>query len=303
MDLKIALVNASARNLTETLPAVHNSESSEGLSSMSDIEEEPPGPFIIILQWDESVTMTYVSPSVEENLGYKPKELVGKSVFTMFHPDDMSKLLQLHQSNLETHPVAQLLHIRHRRKTFDQEDQWVWMDMAANMCTDCGLLVIGQSCCFTRNIAWRSSAEDVYNFKGGSQVAISNWNHRGQIQNRFSETVKLIHSESPTNMEQRAGLILNRFSIERTIMFASPVVSQVLNCHPEALIGSSIYLHIKHSQREFVHLLLINTSESELIAKTRFTWCTLNESNEEFEVEVAFTYARDGVVCIIRRYY
>jgi PAS domain-containing protein len=34
-------------------------------------------------------TIRYVSPTIHDILGYKPKELIGKKTFEFIHPDDM----------------------------------------------------------------------------------------------------------------------------------------------------------------------------------------------------------------------
>lgn len=45
-------------------------------------------------------TIRYESPSVERILGYKPEELVGKSVFGFLHPDDRQRVIEVFRKHL-----------------------------------------------------------------------------------------------------------------------------------------------------------------------------------------------------------
>ena len=44
---------------------------------------------------DEGVFL-YLSPACENLLGYAPDELLGKSIYKYFHPDDLSAVVQGH---------------------------------------------------------------------------------------------------------------------------------------------------------------------------------------------------------------
>jgi len=47
-------------------------------------------------------TIRFESPSVEHELGYKPRDLVGKNVFDHMHPDDLDRVMDLFQQGLNT---------------------------------------------------------------------------------------------------------------------------------------------------------------------------------------------------------
>lgn len=46
---------------------------------------------------DENAVLTYVSPSVERIIGYKPEEMIGRLYFDFIHPDDLAE----HRNNFE----------------------------------------------------------------------------------------------------------------------------------------------------------------------------------------------------------
>lgn len=47
-------------------------------------------------QADEQAVMVYVSESIAEILGYEPQDLVGKTSYLIFHPDEIPLLREIH---------------------------------------------------------------------------------------------------------------------------------------------------------------------------------------------------------------
>ncbi|HKL17641.1 MAG TPA: PAS domain S-box protein, partial [Halalkalibaculum sp.] len=67
-------------------------------------------------------TFTYVSPSAEKLVGYKPEELMGRTFYEFFHPDDLDQLEETHEAimnNPGTHKVS------YRFKTKSGEYKWL----------------------------------------------------------------------------------------------------------------------------------------------------------------------------------
>jgi PAS domain S-box-containing protein len=65
---------------------------------------------------DDRGTITYVTPSVERMVGFRPDELTGTSVFDLFMPDELPRALEEFGLALETGDVAipNIFRIRHR---------------------------------------------------------------------------------------------------------------------------------------------------------------------------------------------
>lgn len=55
----------------------------------------------ILAVLSEEGTVVFISPSVEEVLGYSPAEMLGASIFDLVHPDDLSSVLGTHRMQLE----------------------------------------------------------------------------------------------------------------------------------------------------------------------------------------------------------
>ena len=73
-------------------------------------------------------TMLYHSPSIERVAGYKPSELIGKSLFSVIHPDDEPAVrAALERVTLKTGSAAPPEY-RFRRK----DGSWVWLESVGN---------------------------------------------------------------------------------------------------------------------------------------------------------------------------
>jgi len=69
---------------------------------------ENTGDIISTLTFSRNPTYTYVSPSVERILGYKPEEQISKSVWGYIHPDDKKKMSTLLKKCLRIYLSAKL---------------------------------------------------------------------------------------------------------------------------------------------------------------------------------------------------
>lgn len=68
----------------------------------------------------------YVSPSARKLLGYEPEELVDRSPYEFFHPDDVERIEALH-NQVMTWPEAGRIEYRFRRK----DNSYLWFETVA----------------------------------------------------------------------------------------------------------------------------------------------------------------------------
>lgn len=79
----------------------------------------------IIAQFDEAGVIQFVSPSVEQMLGYTPDELVGEPAFDLVHPDDRRQVVEAFDRIVET-PGRSTERQEHRFRHAD--GSWVWAE-------------------------------------------------------------------------------------------------------------------------------------------------------------------------------
>ena len=103
----------------------------------------------------------WVSPSVEKLLGYKPKELLGRSAYEFFHPDDTTKIReQAHAVVLEEKSGDRArVTFRMRRK----DNSYVWLETLTRPVFDRSGEITGLVTA-SRDVSERRNAEDLYRF-------------------------------------------------------------------------------------------------------------------------------------------
>ena len=81
---------------------------------------------------DAEGIIVYESPSVERILGYRPEELIGKSVLALIHPDDLPEVSAKFVEILSSPTVVGSMQLRLRHK----DGSWRWMEGMANNLLD-----------------------------------------------------------------------------------------------------------------------------------------------------------------------
>ncbi|KAI0074039.1 hypothetical protein K474DRAFT_1710183 [Panus rudis PR-1116 ss-1] len=69
-----------------------------------------------IVDFTEDVNWVYISESVQDLLGFEPRELVGRSALELAHPDEFPQLRRLHYDTIKQDKAAALVYTRLRHK-------------------------------------------------------------------------------------------------------------------------------------------------------------------------------------------
>ena len=129
-------------------------------------------------------TFTYVSPSSEQLTGYKPEELIGRTFYEFFHPDDLKRLEETHEAFMNNPGIHK---VSYRFKTKSGEYRWLESSIQAIRDVETGEVTEVQGS--VRNITERKEYEQKLEkernlFKkltDSSPVGISILNTEGQI--------------------------------------------------------------------------------------------------------------------------
>ena len=78
----------------------------------------------VIILTDSDGLITFCSPNIEKEMGYKPYELLGKSGFDFVHPDDLGKSIAAFADELKHPGDNQSIDIRFRKK----DNTWLWTE-------------------------------------------------------------------------------------------------------------------------------------------------------------------------------
>lgn len=96
----------------------------------------------------------FVSPSCQKLLGYRPDELIGRSAYAFFHPEDLDEIRKSHRTILDQtsdHTVS----YRIRRK----DGQYLWVETNSKMVRGQDRKNSGEIIAITRDISERKQAE------------------------------------------------------------------------------------------------------------------------------------------------
>ena len=98
----------------------------------------------VIWKADTHHILTYLSPSVEEKLGFKPEELVGRHVFEMFTPQGIAIVMERikqRQENQEkaAHDVHSIFEVQHKCK----DGSYIWGEVVSKAVYDKNKNIIG----------------------------------------------------------------------------------------------------------------------------------------------------------------
>ncbi|WP_054974048.1 GGDEF domain-containing protein [Paenibacillus sp. A3] len=109
----------------------------------------------VVSMHDLSGRILYISPSCRALLGYEPVELIGKNVYDLFHPEDLTKIPGI-TAPMETAPELPLISYRIRTKN----GGYVWFETSGRITgnehdSENGQTVI----CISRDISSRKQTE------------------------------------------------------------------------------------------------------------------------------------------------
>jgi PAS domain S-box-containing protein len=215
--------------------------------------------FITIHDLTDDAHILYSSDSIVDILGHTPDEVVNRSVWDFFHPEELPLAKAQHRRGVKLDKAAVLSYCRLKNRQGD----WV-----------------GCECCF-------SIVYDVM------VVCTSIYRHGMESQKRAVEApiVRKLFASSPKDPryhmlshlsskfdlgpeqqthEPRAALFLNRFTRTLTVMYATSGIEQIIGISGEAMKGRSFYYCIAPNCLDDAVRCLESAKGNDSIAYMRF---------------------------------
>lgn len=201
----------------------------------------------------------YASESIVDILGFQPGEVIGKSCFEYFHPDEIPFARRVHSRGVQMDKAASL----HYARVMNREGLWV-----------------GCECVFTIVYEVLVACTSIY--KGDAK------NERRAVE---APVIRRLFASSPRDpryhmlehlsakfrtppqaslLEPRAALILNRFTRTLTVMYATNAVSGILGVTPDQLKDKSFYECIQENCLPEAIRCLESAKANDSIAYLRF---------------------------------
>jgi len=213
----------------------------------------------------------FASESISDILGYHPDEVIGRSCFDYFHPDEVPFAHQIHNRGVQLDKAAVLHYARIRAR----DGQW-----------------IGCECVFTVTYDVLVACTSVYHFDEKSERRKTD---APAIRRLFASSPRdpryhmLEHLSSkfraePSQREPRAAIILNRFSRTLTVMYATDAIQGILGIAAEQFKDKSFYECIQENCLPDAIRCLESAKANDSIAYLRF-WYRDPRQPEDFDDE------------------
>jgi len=217
----------------------------------------------------------YCSDSIEDVLGYRPNEVKGKSCWEYFHPDEIPFARAIHGRGLDLEKAAALNYCRIKHR----DGRWIGCECVFTVVYD--VLVASTSIyqrgpkaqrkwrsslcnCPTDRIAGKAVEGATVRRIFSSSPRDPRYHMLSYISNKFTQPF------APHRREPRAALILNRFTRNSTIMYATNGVEEILGFSSMQLIGKSFYYCIAENCLSEAVRTLESAKGNDSIAYLRF---------------------------------
>ncbi|KAL9125232.1 MAG: hypothetical protein Q9217_005534 [Psora testacea] len=217
--------------------------------------------FISIHDLSLDARLLYVSASIEDILGYHPNEVVGRSCWEYFHPDEIPFAQAIHGRSIQLDKAAVL----HYCQIKSREGRWYQRLQEGKEQSKYILLAFrGAQAMETDMDVERAKDAPVIRQLFSSSPRDPRYHMLQYISAKFSKKIQ------PQPHEPRAALFLNRFSRTLTIMYATNGLADILGISNDQLTGKSFYYCIQENCLREAVKCLESAKANDSIAYLRF---------------------------------
>ncbi|KAK8091070.1 hypothetical protein PG994_000575 [Apiospora phragmitis] len=229
--------------------------------------------FMTIHNLSRDANVLFASDSIADILGYQPDEILGKSSFDYFHPDEVPFARSVHSRGVLLDKAAVLHYLRVQNR----DGQWISCECCFTVVHD--VLV---ACTSIYRRGEKSERRAIEAPQVRRLFSSSPRDPRYHMLEHLSPKFKM----PPMEREPRAALILNRFTQTLTVMFATNAVSSILGVSPDQLKGKSFYECIDQNCWADAINCLESAKANDSIAYLRF-WYRDPRRPEDFDDEAS----------------
>ncbi|KAH8736672.1 hypothetical protein BGZ61DRAFT_488389 [Ilyonectria robusta] len=225
--------------------------------------------FMTIHNLTPDANILYASESIVDILGYAPREVLGRSSFDYFHPDEVPFARSVHCRGVLLDKAAVL----HYARILSRDGRWVSCECCFTIVHD--VLV---ACTSIYRRGERSERRAIEAPQIRRLFSCSPRDPRYHMLEHLSPKFKM----PPVEREPRAALILNRFTRTLSVMFATEAVNSILGVSAEQVLHKSFYECIRETSLDDAFNCLESAKANDSIAYLRF-WSRDPRREEDFE--------------------
>ncbi|KAI5841172.1 hypothetical protein DFP73DRAFT_138503 [Morchella snyderi] len=206
------------------------------------------------------VMLLFASDSITEVLGYNPRDIVGRSCFEYFHPDEMPFARSVHGRGVNLDKAAVLSYCKLKSITGDY------------VTCECVFTVVYSVIVASTSLYTRSNKSLDRALTAPLIRRVFSSSQRDPRYHMLTHLSAKFNSAPEGHHEPRAALILNRFTRTLTILYATHALGDILNFPPDEAIGKSFYECIQENCLQEAVDALERAKENDSIAYLRFQW-------------------------------
>ncbi|MCJ1251398.1 hypothetical protein MMC30_008631 [Trapelia coarctata] len=217
--------------------------------------------FISIHDLSLDARLLYVSNSITDILGYLPQEVIGKSCWEYFHPDEIPFARAIHGRGVQLDKAAVLNYCKIR----DKNGYWIGCECVFTIVHD---VLVACTSIYKRGSKSQKRAKEAPIIRQlfSSSPRDPRYHMLTYISAKFSQPQKAL------SHEPRAALFLNRFTRTLTIMYATNGLEDVLGLTAQELKGKSFYYCIQENCLQEAVKCLESAKANDSIAYLRFSF-------------------------------
>ncbi|KAG0291699.1 hypothetical protein BGZ96_004908 [Linnemannia gamsii] len=232
----------------------------------------------------------WVSDSIYDCLGYTPEEFLQTTTYELLHPDDVAIASVTHREHVLNDMVATQIVLRFRAKDGTYVANTSLFSVCYDFIINCTTIV--DPAAVFQGIKLHSAAM--------TRLAGSRKEEFERIRRHHEAFSSEAWNTGELAPEARACMILNRFSRNLGVMYASPSCELVLQIDPEEIIGKPLLLFIRADDlAAFVEQADL-AKTSTVMTHMRF-WFQSPNCPHEIPLEAMFFGCADGMVAILRQ--
>ncbi|KAG0313493.1 hypothetical protein BGZ97_010111 [Linnemannia gamsii] len=211
----------------------------------------------------------WVSDSIYDCLGYTPEEFLQTTTYELLHPDDVAIASVTHREHVLNDMVATQIVLRFRAKDGSYVANTSFFSLCYDFIINCTTIV--------------DPAAEFERIRRHHEAFSSEAWNTGEL--------------AP---EARACMILNRFSRNLGVLYASPSCEDILQVDPEEIVGKPLLLFIRADDLAAFVEQADFAKTSTVMTHMRF-WFQSPNCPHEIPLEAMLFGCADGMVAILRR--
>ncbi|KAI1316595.1 hypothetical protein EDD11_009720 [Mortierella claussenii] len=247
--------------------------------------------YIVFHDLSPKACYLWASSSITTCLGYEPEEIVGTDAYKLIHVDDQPHVKIIHHEGLLNEMVGTQLVLRIKHKNGTYVPCMVLFSVCYDYLVSCYTVINKEVENVCKLSAYSAAMSSLVGSKKKEFERIRR--HHGAFRaNSWNPTI--------LDPEPRACMLLNRFSRNLSVMYASPSCEMIFNVDPDDTIGKPFLLFVRSDDLgSFVEQVDLAKS-STIVTHMRF-WFQSPSCQQEIPCEVMLFGAADGMIAILRR--